>query len=77
MVNLSSQTYQLQHLLPSSRVNEVSICELHLYSTRPDYCFIVEVYRFLASEVKAYLPSYDTVTVWHLRDLAMGAKTII
>jgi hypothetical protein len=36
-----------------------------------------EVYRFLASEVKAYLPSYETVTVWHLRDLAMGVKKII
>jgi hypothetical protein len=23
------------------------------------------------------LPSYETVTVWHLRDLAMGVKTII
>ena len=38
---------------------------------------IAEVYRFLASEVKAYLPSYETVTVWHLRDLAMGVKKII
>ena len=37
----------------------------------------VEVYRFLSSEVKAYLPSYETVTVWHLRDLAMGVKRII
>jgi hypothetical protein len=35
------------------------------------------VYRFLSSEVRAYLPSYETVTVWHLRDLAMGQKTII
>jgi hypothetical protein len=39
--------------------------------------FSVEVYRFLSSEVKAYLPSYETVTVWHLRDLAMGVKKII
>ena len=27
--------------------------------------------------MKAYLPSYETVTVWHLRDLAMGVKRII
>jgi hypothetical protein len=39
--------------------------------------FCAEVYRFLSSEVRAYLPSYETVTVWHLRDLAMGVKTII
>jgi hypothetical protein len=39
--------------------------------------FHIEVYRFLSSEVRAYLPSYETVTVWHLRDLAMGVKNII
>jgi hypothetical protein len=38
---------------------------------------LLEVYRFLSSEVRAYLPSYETVTVWHLRDLAMGVKKII
>ena len=31
----------------------------------------------MSSEVCAYLPSYETVTIWHLRDLVMGAKTII
>ena len=36
-----------------------------------------EVYRFLAFEVGAYLPAYDTVTVWHLRDLAGNKKRII
>ena len=25
-----------------------------------------EVYRFLASEVKAYLPSYETVSIYHV-----------
>jgi len=42
-----------------------------------DHFFILEVYRFLSSEVRAYLPSYETVTIWHLRDLDMGKKTII
>ena len=43
------------------------------------FFILVEVYRFLSSEVRAYLPSYETVTVtvWHLRDLAMGSKKII
>lgn len=36
-----------------------------------------EVYRFLSSEVQAYLPDYDNVTVWHLRDMAAGRRTII
>jgi hypothetical protein len=35
------------------------------------------VYRFLSTECRAYLPSYETVTVWHLRDLAMNVKKII
>ena len=36
-----------------------------------------EVYRFLSSDVKAYLPNYEAVTVWHLRDLASGKKKLI
>ena len=36
-----------------------------------------EVHRFLAAEVMAYLPAAHTMTVWHLRDLAMGKKKII
>ena len=33
-----------------------------------------EVYRFLAFDVGAYLPGYDDVTIWHLRDIAQGTK---
>ena len=36
-----------------------------------------EVYRFLAFDVGAYLPSYADVTVWHLRDIAQGKKKYI
>ena len=36
-----------------------------------------EVYRFLASEVRAYLSSYETMTVYHLRDLFSGQKKLI
>ena len=36
-----------------------------------------EVYQFLAFDVGAYLPSYDHVTVFHLRDLASGKRQII
>ena len=28
-----------------------------------------EVYRFLTNEVRAYLSGYETMTVWHMRDL--------
>ena len=33
-----------------------------------------EVYKFLAHECNTYLPPYENVTVWHLRDLASGKK---
>lgn len=36
-----------------------------------------ETYTFLTQDVKAYCPPKDTVTAWHLRDLAMGAKGIV
>ena len=33
-----------------------------------------EIYRFLSSEFKCYLDSYQNMTIWHLRDLASGAR---
>ena len=33
-----------------------------------------EVYHFLTHEVGAYLSSYDTMTVWHMRDLVAGKR---
>ena len=33
-----------------------------------------EVYNFLAVEVKAYLPPYDTLTIYFLKDLVDGTK---
>ena len=36
-----------------------------------------EVYRFLSCEVKAYLGEYDTMTIWHLRDIESGERTLI
>ena len=36
-----------------------------------------EVWRFVASDCGAYLPDYESVTIWHLRDLAAGKRKII
>ena len=33
-----------------------------------------EIYRFLETEVKCYLSSYETMTIFHLRDLASSKK---
>ena len=36
-----------------------------------------EIFRFLTAEVKAYLGEFETMTVWHLRDISAGDKAII
>jgi hypothetical protein len=41
------------------------------------YSSKAEVYRFLATEVGAYLPAYQVCTVFHVRDLAAGKRRLI
>ena len=36
-----------------------------------------EVWRFLACDVGAFLPSYNTVTIWHLRDIVAKKRRLI
>ena len=36
-----------------------------------------EVYRFLASECGAFLDSYTSMTVWHLRDIMSGKRRLV
>ena len=33
-----------------------------------------EIFRFLSSEAKIYLSPYETMTIWHLRDLASNKR---
>ena len=35
-----------------------------------------EVWTFLTVEVGAYLPPYENVTIYHLKDLISGAKKV-
>ena len=35
------------------------------------------MYRFVSVDCGAYVSSYETMTVWHLRDLASGQRKII
>lgn len=35
-----------------------------------------EIWRFLATDCTVYLPSFKTVTIWHLKDLASGIKKV-
>lgn len=41
------------------------------YSNKPE-CF-----HFLTHDCGAYLSSYDTMTIWHMRDLANGSRSRI
>ena len=36
-----------------------------------------EVYRFLTHDVGAYLSSYETMTVWHMKDLVNGKRKML
>ena len=36
-----------------------------------------EVFRFLSAECHVYLPSYESVTIWHLKDIAAKKKHAI
>ena len=40
------------------------------------YC-VFKVYRFLQAEVKAYLSTYESMTIYHLRDMAAGQRRIL
>ena len=35
-----------------------------------------EIYRFLTVEAGIYLPPFQTVTIWHMKDLVAGDKTV-
>ena len=38
---------------------------------------ILQIYRFLTAEVRAYLAPFESMTVWHLRDIAGGKRKLI
>ena len=35
-----------------------------------------EIYRFLTVEARVYLPDFRTVTIWHMKDLTSGDKSV-
>ena len=36
----------------------------------------IEIYRPIANEAMIYLPPYQTVTIWHLKELAASTKKV-
>ena len=35
-----------------------------------------EIYRFLTVEARVYLPDFRAVTIWHMKDLTSGDKSV-
>ena len=35
-----------------------------------------EVYNFLTIDAKAYLPPYENVSIYHMKDIVSGAKKV-
>ena len=58
---------------PDQGVQHVKV-DVQLFNAK--YSTKGEVYRFLATEAMVYLPPYQTVTIWHLRDLASSKKKV-
>jgi hypothetical protein len=61
-----SQNSEMQSAQPSQMVLSSSFSDK--FNTKG------EVWRFLTTEAKVYLPSYATVTIWHMKDLASNQK---
>jgi len=58
-----------------NRVQQVE--KLNSASFGAKYASKREVYRFLSHDCGAYLSSYDTMTVWHMRDLVGNKRRLI
>ena len=59
-----------QNRQQQSRVNQ----QITATSFAAKYKSKREVYNFLTIDVKAYLPSYDTISIYFLKDLVSGQK---
>ena len=59
--------------LPNQGHNQVKV-DVNLFNAK--FGTKGEIYRFLATEAMVYLPPYQTVTIWHLKELAASTKKV-
>ena len=57
--------------------NQPQMAAVNAASFGAKYSSKREVYRFLVSEVAIYLPPYESVTVFHMRDIVGGKRRMI
>ena len=69
---MESQNQQI-----NSNQNEGQNTSINAASFGAKYATKREVYRFLSSEARIYLPSYETVTIFHMRDLVADRRRLI
>ena len=63
--------------MPSSFANDVPLKESMAAKTfSAKFRSKKEVWTFLTIEVGAYLPPYENVTIYHLKDLISGSKKV-
>ena len=60
-----------------NEANVVQYADVNAASFGSKFSSKREVFRFCVSEAKIYLPSYETVTIFHLRDLIAGRRRVI
>ena len=68
---------QSQNVAPHHPQLQPQMTSVNAASFGAKYSSKREVYRFLTSEARVYLPSYDTVTIFHMRDLVAGRRRMI
>ena len=57
--------------------NNQPLAQINAASFGAKYSSKREVFRFLVSEAGVYLPTYETVTVFHMRDIVAGKRKMI
>ena len=57
--------------------NNAQLAQINAASFGAKYSSKREVYRFVVSEAGIYLPPYEAVTVFHIRDIVSGKRRAI
>ena len=68
---------QSQNVAPPRPPPQPQTMSINAASFGAKYASKREAYRFLTSEAHIYLPAYETVTIFHMRDIVAGRRRMI
>ena len=63
--------------ISSAAANQLQYTSINAASFGAKYASKREVYRFLTSEARVFLPNYESVTIFHMRDIVAGKRKMI